>query len=73
MYSTDSHLVAHGGVSDDLPSEQSGRGHFEIDFFPSTLREHPHSLIYDPNDGRDCYTSVPYRRMRSEINDKKVM
>ncbi len=37
----------------------------EIDFFPSTVREHPHSLIYEPNDGRDCHTSAPYRRMTS--------
>ena len=34
-------------------------------FFPSTLRKHPHSLIYKPNDGHDCHTSAPYRRIRS--------
>ncbi len=40
-------------------------GHGKIDFFPSTLREHPHSLTYEPNDARDCHTSAPYRRIRS--------
>ncbi len=40
-------------------------GQGKIDFFPSTVREHTHSLIYEPNDGRDCHTSAPYRRMTS--------
>ncbi len=40
-------------------------GQGKIDSFLSTVREHTHSLIYEPNDGRDCHTSAPYRSMRS--------
>ncbi len=41
-------------------SARRGRG-----IFPSTLRELSHSLIYEQNDGRDCHTSAPYRRITS--------
>ena len=71
MYSTDSHLVARGvrlfpqnrGEEDNLKQSeiyQPGyNGHGKIDFFPSILRGHTHSLIYEPNDGCDCRTPQP--------------